>query len=146
MEVGDSMSVNQKMTAIANEIRIKSSLTDTLTLDQMVIDIAASPSPIGNVPDYVYAEADRVANILKNRKPANGIQFVTVADLHTGYSTQSDISGLHAVRGACLVKNKANLKYGFFLGDIAKGAKTDTLEAHKENVLEGRRRISIFII
>ena len=127
------MSVQEKLTAIAVGIRGKTGLTGPLTLDQMAIDIAASPSVPVNVPDYVQAEAARVASLVAAVQNENTISFIALSDLHARESHQDSIR--HAAQAAGIIKGRIPIDFTAVLGDIAYGAYGDTCEAHMANLL-----------
>lgn len=98
------MSVNSKMTAIADAIRSKTGTTDALSLDQMAQAIAgiAGGSGNGDIPSYHYAEALRVAEKIADfkRSHADHLIFGTITDNHVcisdaKYETLSKQSVLH---------------------------------------------------
>lgn len=135
------MSVNSKMTAIADEIRNKTGLSDTLALDQMAIDIAAIPAYPKNVPDYVQAEAERVATAVSALQNENTISFIALSDIHASDTYQDSI--YHAAQAAGIIKGKVPIDFTASLGDVVNGAYNDTYDAHMENLLTSVRVLSI---
>ena len=67
------MALNDKLTDIADAIREKTAISDSLSLEQMVLDINSLQAPIGDVPSYVTNEAIRVANAVTPLLPSNGL-------------------------------------------------------------------------
>jgi hypothetical protein len=130
------MSVNEKMTAIADEIRLRTKLTDKLTLDQMPIDIASLPSELGDVPTYVETEAQRVADIVAGLQNENTVSFIAMSDTHVAMNNAQNIaSTTHVMQGAKLVSKKVPVDFAIMLGDLVSGAKTDSLEQHLTNLI-----------
>ena len=138
------MSVNSKMTAIADGIRSKTSLSDTLTLDQMAIDILnLSPLAVGEVPHYVKSETERVASIVKALQNENTITTIHASDVHVGSDNQSRTSALHLAQGINLLKRLIPIDGVFLHGDIVTGASNDSLETHLNNHVYARKMIAI---
>lgn len=137
------MSVNDKMTSIADEIRQKTNLTDKLTLEQMVIDIASIHSGLGDVPSYVEEEAQRVADVVSKLQNENTLTFIALSDIHYSGSERSTASTTHAVQGAKLISDSIPVNFTAILGDTPNGAEYDTQETHLTNLLEIRRILAI---
>lgn len=138
------MSVNSKMTAIADGIRSKTSLSDTLTLDQMAIDILNFPPlTVGEVPHYVKTEAERVASVVKALQNENTITTIHASDIHVGDDSQSRTSALHLAQGINLLKRLIPIDGVFLHGDIVTGASSDTLETHILNHVYARKMVAI---
>ena len=111
------MALTDKLTSIANAIREKTALSDSLNLDQMVLDINSLQAPIGDVPSYVLAEATRVANAVTPLLPSNGLCFIALSDVHVGSDEQSRKSALHAFQGARLLCKMLPVDFSVVLGD-----------------------------
>ena len=133
------------LSAVAEEIRLKTGLADALTPEQMVIDIAASPSTLGDVPDYVQTEAERVAAAVSELQTENALSFIALSDIHvSGTSAQSIASITHAMQAARIIAGKIPIDFTAVLGDMVNGAlNTDTLETHLANHMEQLRILSI---
>ena len=138
------MALTDKLTNIANEIRNKTSLTDEITLDQMVIDIASLPPlSIGDVPTYVQTEAERVADVVKALQNENTLTFIALSDVHVGSDTQSRNSALHASQAVNLIRKYAPIDFSIVLGDVVTGAASDSLEQHLNNLMQAKRTLAM---
>lgn len=86
------MSVNSKMTAIADAIRAKTGGTSTLTLDQMATEIAGISGGYGDVPSYHFVESARVLGEIEEFKAAhpNSLIFGAVSDIHVDDDVAAD--------------------------------------------------------
>ena len=86
------MSVNSKMTAIADAIRAKTGSTATLTLDQMATEIAGISGGYGDVPTYHFTESARVIEKINNFKAVhpNSLIFGAVSDIHVDDDVAAD--------------------------------------------------------
>ena len=132
------------LTAIADEIRNKTGLTDSIDNEQMVIDIASLPPlTIGDVPAYVQTEAERVADVVKALQSDNTLSFIAMSDVHVGSDTQSRNSALHAAQAANIIKKNAPIDFSVVLGDIVTGGTTDTLDVHLDNHMQVKRTLAI---
>lgn len=136
------MALTDKLTTIADEIRNKTDLSDALTLDQMAIDVAASPSPLRDVPDYVVTEAERVAAAVKALQNANTLSFIAMSDTHIGNGSY-DVSITHAAQAARIISGRVPIDFFAHLGDVVTGAASDDLETHLENHMNSLRALSI---
>lgn len=78
------MSVNEKMTAIADAIRAKTGGMAKLTLDQMATEIDNISGGYGDIPTYHYVECGRVVDTIRDFKAthSNSLVFGTVSDIH----------------------------------------------------------------
>lgn len=127
------MALTDKLTSIANAIREKTALSDSLNLDQMVLDINSLQAPIGDVPSYVLTEATRVANAVTPLLPSNGLCFIALSDVHVGSDEQSRKSALHAFQGARLLCKILPVDFSVVLGDWVTGGQTDDAAIHTAN-------------
>lgn len=127
------MALTDKLTAIADAIREKTALSDSLSLDQMVLDINSLQAPIGDVPSYVLAEATRVANAVTPLLPSNGLCFIALSDVHVGNDDQSRKSALHAFQGARLLCKMLPVDFSAVLGDWVTGGQADDAAIHTAN-------------
>lgn len=139
------MALIDKLSAIADEIRNKTSLTDDLTLDQMAIDVASVPPlSIGTVPSYVESEAQRVAGVVKELQNGdNTLSFIAMSDTHVGSDAQSRASVLHASQAVNIIKKLVPIDFTVVLGDIVTGASSDSLETHLNNHMQVKRTLAI---
>lgn len=127
------MALTDKLTSIADAIREKTALSDSLSLDQMVLDINSLQAPIGDVPSYVLAEATRVANAVTPLLPSNGLCFIALSDVHVGSDEQSRKSALHAFQGAHLLCKMLPVDFSVVLGDWVTGGQADDAAIHTAN-------------
>ena len=127
------MALTDKLTAIADAIREKTVLSDSLSLDQMVLDINSLQAPIGDVPSYVLTEATRVANAVTPLLPSNGLCFIALSDVHVGSDEQSRKSALHAFQGARLLCKMRPVDFSVVLGDWVTGGTADDAAIHTAN-------------
>lgn len=139
------MALIDKLTAIADEIRGKTSLSDAMTLDQMAIDIASVPPlSIGTVPSYVETEAQRVSGVVKGLQNGdNTLSFIAMSDTHLGSDAQSRASVLHASQAVNIIKRLVPIDFTVVLGDIVYGASSDSLETHLDNHMQVKRTLAI---
>lgn len=127
------MALTDKLTSIADAIREKTALSDSLSLDQMVLDINSLQAPIGDVPSYVLSEATRVANAVTPLLPSNGLCFIALSDVHVGSDEQSRKSALHAFQGARLLCKMLPVDFSAVLGDWVTGGQADDAAIHTAN-------------
>ena len=125
------MSVNSKMTAIADAIRAKSGKSDLLTLDNMASEIqnlsAEEIIQHADIPDYVKAEALRVANLVEAERKSDSIVFLAMSDNHYGDNGQTDIGDRHGAMAAKILAYALKVDFMTQLGDISRGhASNDT--------------------
>lgn len=131
------MSVNFKMTAIADAIRAKTGKTGSLTLDQMATEIAglsaAENISHANIPVYVKTEALRVANLVESVRKEDSIVFLAMSDSHhcgeqsnTGWQTNTNTGNLHAGMAAKILAYALKMDFACHLGDITFGHGTTT--------------------
>ena len=128
------------LTAIGDEIRKKTSLTDLLTTEQAVIDIAAIPTVPHGVPNYVRAEAERVASVVKSLQNNNTVSFIAISDAHLGSYNDSPF---HAAQAASIIKGLIPIDFTASLGDVVLGASTDTYNTHITNLMDSVRTLSV---
>lgn len=127
------MALIDKLTAIAGAIREKTALSDSLSFDQMVLDINSLQSPIGDVPSYVLTEATRVANTVTPLLSSNCLCFIALSDVHVGSDEQSRKSALHAFQGARLLCKMLPVDFSVVLGDWVTGGTADDADIHISN-------------
>lgn len=127
------MALTDKLTAIANAIREKTALSDSIGLEQMVLDINSLQAPIGDVPSYVSAEATRVANAVTPLLSSNCLCFIALSDVHVGSDEQSRKSALHAFQGARLLCKMLPVDFSAVLGDWVTGGQADDAAIHTAN-------------
>lgn len=127
------MALTDKLTAIANAIREKTALSDSISLEQMVLDINSLQAPIGDVPSYVITEATRVANAVTPLLHSNCLCFIALSDVHVGSDVQSRASALHAFQGARLLCKLLPVDFSVVLGDWVTGGAADNADIHTAN-------------
>lgn len=127
------MALTDKLTSIADAIREKTALFDSLSLDQMVLDIKSLPQPLGDVPDYVCSEAKRVAKAVEPLLTADSLCFIAVSDAHVGSDDQSRASARHAFQGAQLLRQLLPVDFAVMLGDWVTGGTADDADIHTAN-------------
>lgn len=123
----------EKVQAIANGIREKTGLTDLINMQQMILDIESLPKPIGTVPDYVYSEAERVAEAVKPLLSGDSLCFIALSDVHVGSDVQSRTSALHAFQGARILQKLLPVDFSVVLGDWVTGGPADDADIHTAN-------------
>lgn len=148
------MSVNAKMSAIANAIRGKTGSTALLTLDQMAQEIRGLTTEEiinhADIPAYVKKEALRIANLVESVRTDDSIVFLAMSDNHH-YGTQKDsdqypdsggiqtnISNLHAAMAAKILAYALRFDFLAQLGDTTWGnAKTtpELLQGQSDELL-----------
>ena len=136
------------LTAIANSVRSKLNITDSITPEQMAMDIMACPPASYTVSDYVRTEALRVVELVKAKMNSNTVTFLCLADTHVlatdTTNSPTTMAGLHsAVTGARIIKEVLPLDFTTVLGDISAGTDKDTREVHLTNHMESRKAMSI---
>lgn len=136
------MSVYEKMTAIADEIRLKTHLSDDIGLDQMAIDVASIATDTNDAPDYVREEAKRVASIVDGLQTDSSISFIAITDSHIGTGTQIIDSVTHAAQGAGIISGLVPIDFTAILGDTVTGGANDDLETHLGNLTRSLRALS----
>jgi len=136
--------VNQKMTNLANAIREKTGTTAKLSLDDMITAVSAlsltEEIAHANIPDYVKAEALRVANEVKSVLRDESIVFLTMSDTHQ-YGAQADsdtytdadgvqtnTSNLHSAMAAKILSYILDFDFMAHLGDSTWGSAKTTSE------------------
>lgn len=127
------MALTDKLTSIADAIREKTALSDSISLEQMVLDINSLQAPIGDVPSYVIAEATRVANAVTPLLGSNCLCFIALSDVHVGSDEQSRKSALHAFQGARLLCKMLPVDFSAVLGDWVTGGQADDAAIHTAN-------------
>lgn len=134
---------SESITSIAAEIRGKTGLTDELTLEQMAIDTASLPGRLTDVPEYVRAEAERVAATVKALQNENTLSFIAMSDTHVGSEAQSRASVLHAAQGAKIISDLIPIDFTAVLGDVVTGAAADSIAEHLDNHMYALRTTAI---
>lgn len=137
------MALTSKLTAIADEIRGKTGLSDAITLDQMVLDIASIPTAAKDVPSYVQNEAERVAVAVKVLQSDSTVSFIGMSDVHIGSDSQSLASATHAAQAASIIKGRIPIDFTAVFGDLVTGGASDTLETHLANHMRELRALAV---
>lgn len=128
------MALTDKLTAIANAIREKTSVTDKLTLDSMpgyIKSITTVDIDTEGIDQGVVDEANRVAGEILKKMSSNSITFIAMSDMHEmGDSDHTDkslinayrLANKHAGQGAKLIAKKIGIDFFVNLGDLAWGS------------------------
>lgn len=118
------MSVNAKMSAIADAIRTKTGGTSALTLDQMATEIGNISGGYGDIPTYHYAESGRVIDLIRTFKAMHpdSLVFGAVSDIHVlnadaTYEAKSKASIKHAAFALEMVGAMSECDFIANLGD-----------------------------
>ncbi|MEE0981473.1 MAG: metallophosphoesterase [Acutalibacteraceae bacterium] len=140
------MALTDKLTAVAEAIRLKSGKTDKLTLDEMPTEIKALTTEDiiqhAEIPDYVKKEAFEVAQKVRSVQTDESIVFLAMSDTHyygkqgesgvdtyvDGNGVQGNTSNLHAAMAAKILAYALGFDFMAHLGDAAWGHKTTHLE------------------
>ena len=140
------MALTDKLTAIANAIRVKDGSTASMTLDQMPEKIAAITTADiisqADIPTYVKDEALSVATKVKNVQNANTLTFFVISDPHhcasqsDGWAAQTNESNLHAMMGAKILAYALDADFSVCNGDFTFGNSATTADQIKEQVGE----------
>ena len=137
-----------KIEDIADRLRVKTNISGDISLEQMQIDAAGTPSRITEpIPDYIVTEARRVANAVKTNQESctNYVSFITLTDIHhlitDDVQSASDVTTSatvlkHCAMGAYLVSRYADVDFGIMLGDYINGGTVDPKEFAKQEYLE----------
>lgn len=135
------MSVNEKMTALANAIRSKTGKTGKLSLDNMAQEIenlkVEELIQLADIPNYVKKEALRVATAVQEKLNEYGegsVVFISLSDTHlnndsatgTGYIAPRD-----ALMAAKILAYALNIDFVIHTGDVTAGRSTDTPDTLK---------------
>lgn len=102
----------------------------------------AAPWLLGDIPDYVKAEAMAVAEKVKAVQTANTITSIVWADAHhtkdqvTGWQTQTNISTLHAAMGMAIIASVCPIDFGAYCGDYTFGNGNTTYDLFEGQVKE----------
>ena len=141
------MSVNEKMTAIANAIRMKTGKTNILTLDQMAEDInnlsIGGSNSSGSIPADIKAVAMDIVRKVEEVRQDDSIVFMAISDSHhtgeqsnTGWQTLTNLGNLHAGMAAKVLSYALNLDFVCHLGDITFGHGTTTSDQLHQQIRE----------
>lgn len=131
------MALTDKLTAIANAIRAKNGKSEPMTLPQMAEEIGAlSTEDVishANIPDYVKAEALRVAHNVESVLMADSIVFIAHSDSHhydpqqnsdqypDASGIQTNTSNLHAAMAAKILAYVLRADFVAHMGDMVWG-------------------------
>ena len=138
------MSVNDKMTAIADAIRAKNGTTEALTLDGMAEAVSELTTEEliqhADIPEYVKNEVLEVANKVQAVRQSDSIVFLAMSDTHhygqqagkDSYTDQDGVqttaSNTHAAMAAKALAYGLKFDFMAHLGDISWGHKLTTPE------------------
>lgn len=125
------MALIDKLTAIGDAIREKTSTTAPILLDNMparIRSITTTPIDTTGIDQGVIDEANRVANSILPKIKSNSITFIAMSDMHEmGDSDNSSqdiintyrLANKHAGQGAKLIAQQVPLDFFVNLGDLA---------------------------
>lgn len=150
------MSVNSKMTAIADAIRAKSGKSAPMTLDEMAVEIGALSAEeklkASEYPEYIHPEVLDIANKIASVRKDNSIVFIAMADSHyaasesgISYGENTNKSALQANQAAKVLAYLLKPDFVAHLGDIGAGAGSTTPDMLKSQIngfLDGFREAS----
>lgn len=89
---------------------------------EAAVETYMTENSVDNIPDYVEAEAERVAAVVQSRQNANTITALLCSDLHTGYgystSNQMLKSIQHCGQAMALIKKAVHIDFAAMLGDL----------------------------
>jgi hypothetical protein len=139
------MALTNKLIAIADAIRAKSGKSDSMTLDQMPLEIAALKSeeqlPAIDLPDYVRTEAAEVAAKVRAVLKDDSIVSIKISDSHyvgdtatTSDNIQNDKGNLHACMAVKALTYLLPVDYIAHLGDVGKGTVTENNTVQKKEI------------
>lgn len=102
---------------------------------------AAAKNMADPVPDYVRAEAERVAKLVQSRQGANTVTFLACSDIH--HSTVNNAEQMaetltHLGQGMELAREKVSIDFAACLGDSIWDGSNETVE----NVQEAMREVN----
>ena len=130
----------QDIVDVADAIRIKTGNYNKLTLNGMVGAIMAIQAfDTTDIPDYVYAEARRVAKKVQSHQGANTITFIACSDIH--HSTVNNVEQMektlmHMGQAMKIIRDNVAIDFATCLGDSIWDASNesvdDTLEAMRD--------------
>lgn len=83
-------------------------------------------------PDYVIAEADRVAATVKSHQTDNTFSFIAMTDTHLYESYEDSI--MHAGQAAALIRQSVEIDFATLLGDVTYGSAKTTLAGGIEEI------------
>lgn len=139
------MALTDKLTAIANAIRTKSGKTNTLTLDQMPIEIEALSAEeqlkSTEYPSYITPEVLNVVNNVRAVQKDDSITFIAVSDSHypaeqtaTSDYTNNKASSIQANKAIKSMAYLLDVDFVAHLGDVSTGAGTTTPDMLKSQI------------
>lgn len=128
------MALTDKLTAIADAIRAKTGKSNTLTLEQMATEIAT----LGEViPEFMQAEANRVATLVRSVRTGNSLTFAVLSDMHLKADDTNPISHYEctkksaemAAKTLIAINKQTHMDANILLGDYTNAAGAYTVEA-----------------
>ena len=142
------MALTDKLTNIADAIRNKTGKTNTMTLDEMPLEIANITSDTSkillsstNYPEYVHSELLEIINKVRSVRKSDSIIFVALSDSHypgdqpvTFYGNETRASTIQANQAAKAVAYMLDLDFITHLGDVSWGGDDTTPEMLKSQI------------
>lgn len=132
--------IYEKMKNIADAIRIKTSKSELMNLDEMAQEIlsirAQEIIQHAEIPEYVKQEVRDLADRISQVKKENSIVFLAMSDMHyydgqkdivsspDQNGIQTDISNLHAAMAAKILAYMFKIDFMAYLGDATWGHAT----------------------
>lgn len=105
-----------------------------------IVSACAKEKIANPVPDYVQAEAERVAAQVKKHQNENTISFLAVSDLHVDSNyPQSMESARHAGQAMSIIKGLIPIDFGFSSGDMTVGSSATTIVEGRNEILEASK-------
>ena len=87
---------------------------------------------VTTAPDYVVAEANRVAAVVQGQQTDTSFSFIAMSDTHISNRYADSI--LHAGQAAALLRENVEIDFAALLGDIAYGDATTTIDSGLEEI------------
>lgn len=134
------MSVDSKMTAIADAIRAKTGKTAALSLDAMATEIEGIVTEDillpAEYPDYVRTEAAKIAAKVRAVIKDDSIVSIKISDSHYGKEAQTNESCISACSAIKALTYLLPIDYIAHMGDISKGTVSEDNDTQKAQTAE----------
>lgn len=140
------MSVNKKMTNIADAIRSKTGNISKLSLDEMETEIKSIDATVfshSKIPYFVKTEISEIISKIKEKQNDKTITFLAVSDAHHLATNENIVNGnTHAGMALKSIAYSLNLDFACCLGDLSWGGNTTTIEEGKKEIETVNKYIS----